>query len=327
MPESAGAALDELKRFRNEVQKSFLPLEFWLPNGSAGSFASKVVSRKLGFLSLTEGTAWSSFPVRGQLRRDQIAHSSPDWFVLLASQAGDALHTQFGRSDVTTPGKMVLLHGCTPYQVEPDLKTSAMYINIPGALLRSEVGTPEDYCAITMDAGRGLNALFCEFIQLMWRESDALGDHQKNLLSNEFVRLLVATLESVEARALGAPRRSREDQHFEQVLHFIDAHLADPSLGAAQIAGALRLSHSRLHAIVRSKGTSSIGQTIMDRRLKRCGESLADPRCQHRGITQIAFDWGFKNAAHFSQSFKSRFGVSPREYRKLHLPGAGTGIE
>jgi AraC-like DNA-binding protein len=35
-----------------------------------------------------------------------------------------------------------------------------------------------------------------------------------------------------------------------------------------------------------------------------------------KSITQIAFSWGFNNAAHFSRCFKTRFGATPSDYRQ-----------
>jgi len=32
-------------------------------------------------------------------------------------------------------------------------------------------------------------------------------------------------------------------------------------------------------------------------------------------ITEIAFFWGFSDSAHFSRSFRRRFGISPRIFR------------
>jgi AraC-like DNA-binding protein len=35
----------------------------------------------------------------------------------------------------------------------------------------------------------------------------------------------------------------------------------------------------------------------------------------NRTITEIAFGWGFSDAAHFSRIFRARFGCAPRELR------------
>jgi transcriptional regulator GlxA family with amidase domain len=36
----------------------------------------------------------------------------------------------------------------------------------------------------------------------------------------------------------------------------------------------------------------------------------------HSSITQIAMDCGFADGAHFSREFRSRFGVSPRQFQR-----------
>lgn len=316
------SALKGLDPCRQELRNSFIPLEFSCPDGAEGSFVSSFVTREMGALRLTEAAASSSFPYIGQLRREHIPPNSPDQFVLLITRTGRARHTQFGRSDITTPGKMILLDACAPYQLQPELSLSSLHIMIPGAPLRAAVGVPEEYCGIAIDAAQGLNAMFRDFLHGLWREFDHVNDEQKELLSSECLNLLVASLKTIEGRARVVPLPRRDDEHFERALRFIDANLSDPSLGAAQVARALRLSDSRLHAIARSKG-SSIGQTILDRRLERCSRALLDPRCRHRGVTQLAFDWGFKNATHFSRTFKAKFGVSPRDYRKQCGSGSG----
>jgi AraC-like DNA-binding protein len=272
----------------------------------------------MGALRVTAGAASSAFPFQGQMTRQQIARDYPDQFVLLISRRGVVHHMQFGRSGVTRPGKMILIHARTPYQLHSETNISSLLINIPGALLRTIVGTPEDYCMIAMDSGHGLNALFCEFLHSIWHKLDELCEDQRTFLAGEFLNFLGAALASVQKLAVGTGPGRSEDQHFERALRFIDDHLSDSSLGVEQIARALRLSHGRLHAIARGKGTS-IGQTILDRRLERCRQTLMDERCRHRHITQIAFDWGFKNGTHFSQAFRTKFGVCAREYRKQHL--------
>jgi hypothetical protein len=40
-----------------------------------------------------------------------------------------------------------------------------------------------------------------------------------------------------------------------------------------------------------------------------------------RSITEIAFECGFANSAHFSTEYRKRFGRSPRNYRQSHPRG------
>jgi len=51
------------------------------------------------------------------------------------------------------------------------------------------------------------------------------------------------------------------------------------------------------------------------RRLDATRRDLCDPALAARSISEIAFAWGFNDAAHFSRAFRARFGRSPRELR------------
>ena len=47
----------------------------------------------------------------------------------------------------------------------------------------------------------------------------------------------------------------------------------------------------------------------------RVRADLEDPRQRARSITEIALRWGFNDSAHFSRTFRARFGLSPRAVR------------
>jgi AraC-like DNA-binding protein len=77
-----------------------------------------------------------------------------------------------------------------------------------------------------------------------------------------------------------------------------------------------------LHAVFRSFGTS-IGETILDRRLALCHSRLvADP---HLRIGEVAYRAGFKSHAHFSTTFKARYGASPRDVQRSGASSRQTG--
>ena len=100
-----------------------------------------------------------------------------------------------------------------------------------------------------------------------------------------------------------------------RVTAFIDAHLADPDLGPAQIASGCGISVRRLHrSFVDTEW--SVCEWIRNRRLARCREDLLDPVKDGLSITQIAFRWGFNDAAHFSRSFRNVYDQSPRDVRR-----------
>ncbi|MFI7132105.1 helix-turn-helix transcriptional regulator [Nonomuraea sp. NPDC050153] len=66
---------------------------------------------------------------------------------------------------------------------------------------------------------------------------------------------------------------------------------------------------------VRQEGHTVAGW-IRERRLDQCRHDLADPLLAARPINAIAARWGFTSAAHFSQAFRSAYGLSPRQFRQ-----------
>jgi AraC-like DNA-binding protein len=73
-----------------------------------------------------------------------------------------------------------------------------------------------------------------------------------------------------------------------------------------------------LHKVFSEDG-ETLNQYIWTRRLELCRAHLGRPDLSAKSITEIAFGCGFSNAAHFSRSFRARFGESPRAYRRSAL--------
>jgi AraC family transcriptional regulator, positive regulator of tynA and feaB len=96
----------------------------------------------------------------------------------------------------------------------------------------------------------------------------------------------------------------------------VKTHLQDPKLGPASIARAYAISVRALHALFEDVDASVAG-LVRTERLARCLEDLQRPN--GGSVTDIAFRWGFCDAAHFSRVFKRAFGVTPSEVRHQAL--------
>jgi AraC-like DNA-binding protein len=78
------------------------------------------------------------------------------------------------------------------------------------------------------------------------------------------------------------------------------------------------MSVRALHALFEDVDASVAG-LVRSQRLARCLEDLQ----QRNGgsVTDIAFRWGFCDAAHFSRVFKREFGSTPSDVRQAALSG------
>ena len=64
-----------------------------------------------------------------------------------------------------------------------------------------------------------------------------------------------------------------------------------------------------------------MGDYVRVRRLEECRKDMLDFRHRAKTITEIAFGWGFSDAAHFSHAFRKQFGISPRAFRSYPRRG------
>lgn len=106
------------------------------------------------------------------------------------------------------------------------------------------------------------------------------------------------------------PPRNR-DQLLVDIQNYIECYIDDEMLAPNNIAAAFEISTRYLHKLF-APGNITVNQWIINRRLERSVDDLTGSALS---VTDIAFKWGFKALGHYSRTFKSRFGVSPSEYR------------
>ncbi|OKI02087.1 AraC family transcriptional regulator [Streptomyces sp. CB02923] len=94
----------------------------------------------------------------------------------------------------------------------------------------------------------------------------------------------------------------------------IDRHLSDPRLCAAHVADALGISTRQLSRDFRQAGLSP-SRHILERRLARARQQLADPASAWLTVADIAHRWGFASQPHFTRVFREHFGRTPGEVR------------
>jgi AraC-like DNA-binding protein len=100
---------------------------------------------------------------------------------------------------------------------------------------------------------------------------------------------------------------------------FIEDHLADPGLGAAQIAAAIGVSERHLSRVLAAGGTT-VPRLVRSRRLELAYAMLAGPGpagpSLAPSVAEVAARCGFTSATYFSHAFRERFGLRAGEVRR-----------
>jgi AraC-like DNA-binding protein len=109
---------------------------------------------------------------------------------------------------------------------------------------------------------------------------------------------------------------------YQEACLFIRRNLTNPNLNPAAAAAHVNTSIRSLARTFARAGTT-IERMIWRERLAAARRDFLDPRLLDRSITDIAFYWGFNDAAHFSRSFSKTYGVTPSEFRAGRRPFEG----
>jgi AraC-like DNA-binding protein len=145
---------------------------------------------------------------------------------------------------------------------------------------------------------------------------EALRPTSQKALSAALRDLLDEAIEST-ARAPADDRHhttGREAHHKRRIRDYALAHLADPHLSVASVASAVGVSTRHLHRLYAGEAMP-LGQWIWAERLDRCHAELISTSGS-RPISAIGQAWGFRDHAHFSRAFRTRFGMTPSVARR-----------
>lgn len=98
-----------------------------------------------------------------------------------------------------------------------------------------------------------------------------------------------------------------------KILHVMSQHLHAP-LTNAEMAAICAMSEAHFSREFRRAMGTPPHQYLMRLRLEHAGQALLKDNSR---IVDIACDYGFNNASHFSRSFTAQYGVPPAIYRAL----------
>jgi AraC-like DNA-binding protein len=125
----------------------------------------------------------------------------------------------------------------------------------------------------------------------------------RHLIDLTVLAATVPSLGESEAASVVAARRAT-------VLEYIASHFNDPNLSGSSLAQSLGMSQRYLQRLLQETG-KSFTERVNELRLDRAFALLAAADGNRR-VSDIAFEVGFSDLAHFYRLFKSRFGDTPK---------------
>jgi AraC-like DNA-binding protein len=226
------------------------------------------------------------------------------------------------RRAVLEPGDFTLVDSTLASSMFTEQPYTTIALTVPLDFLREHVPNPEAATGLRFSGSEGLSRTASMMLRSMWKLGEAghlpeVGVKLARSLLEVFAACCYISCGPLEQET--ATARSRR----ARIKRFIEENLRDPELTVEAIANRFGVS-SRYLQMLFAADNQTVSGYIRERRLDECARQLTDPVWRGRGITEIAFGWGFNNAAHFARAFRGHFGTSAREFRKRRT-GARVG--
>jgi AraC-like DNA-binding protein len=302
-------ARDRLSYWVEAVCDTYVQLDCETPQRDR-SFRGTIEANQLATLGLSRVTSSPQWVRRTPAK---IARATEDYFLVSIQTAGHGKIVQDGRVATLAPGDFALYDSTRPYELIFDEPFQQHVLQLPGAVLRGRLRDTEALTARKVCGDRGAGHLMIGMINTLAADIDTLEAGSVAAIAESVENILVAGLCSLPGAA--DPVVSQLTAfHRDQIKAYVLQHLRDPQLSVNAIAAHLRLSPSTVYRAFAGE-PCSLQTWIWNQRLDGAKREICDPALGNRTITEIAFGWGFNDAAHFSRIFRARFGCSPRELR------------
>jgi AraC-like DNA-binding protein len=277
----------------------------------AQDFAGSIVQHRLPGLDLSVVRSRAQHVMRTPR---MVSNSNDDCFIVSLQTQGAAVISQDGREAKMTPGDFAIYDSTRPYTLQFADDFEEIVLKMPGEQVRSLLRHTDRLTATTVSGRSAAGHLLINMVTTLRDQAESLAPASAAAVAHGVISVLVAGLQSLPACGKTEPS-TMNSYHVARIKQAIERRLRDPSLGLDQVAAELGMSVGHLHRLFKGEPVTA-AQYLWNRRLEACSRELVDPRCARASVAEIAFSWGFNDAAHFSRAFRERFECSPREWRR-----------
>ena len=237
--------------------------------------------------------------------------------VLMPTEDGAVLKAAGSPQNVPA-GRIILLPRQNGWQVTFHRGIRAVVLSVTAETFGGrKVSLPEGRAANIVAAG-GLADVLCRTLEAASEALESLPPDAWNTIGLSLAEMSLALSRQKSTSAIEVIGIGTQPALLHRIYETIERKLGDPELSPARVAQLEGISERYLQKLFESTG-DSFTHYLRERRLQRCWADLANPAEAHRSVSDIAFGCGFSDAAHFSRSFRDRFGLSPRAFRQREV--------
>lgn len=233
-------------------------------------------------------------------------HDRHDVIKAVMQLHGSSTYAQPSQQFTISPGESLIYDVSHPHEIATSTDSEHLVIVLPKRIWPADIRLGNAGFA-KGGPSSGIGQLIQGLVEA------ALRDAGCSVHEDEFSDLVLRTLRLALLSMQPNLHASRRQRVATDAKRYIAEHLHERGLSVAQIAGAFRCSPRYLQLAFAQTG-ESVADYIWSQRLEKCREALLTAPMTTT-LTELAFSWGFSSSAHFSRSFKNRYGFSPSTAR------------
>ncbi len=288
------------------------------PIGSASQFRASATSFNIDAIKINRIT---TSPLR-VIKTPRLIRSSADpGMSICLMKRGRAIYEYEGESHYLAPGDVILTDLSKCYAIEFS-KTSSLYtIMIPPAIASITLPQARDMTGSMLTSDTGIGSFAIDMLgSLMRRQSELNAGSANSVHIRDTLLHLLCGAYYFDGNSILRLPEQKSNRKFEQLLKFINDHLADHDISLEAIAAEFHISKRQVYQLFAEIGITP-ARYIWLCRIEQAARKLSNPQNAAETVSTIAFNCGFNNIQHFSKLFKKYYGVAPREYKLHQLKG------
>ena len=252
-------------------------------------------------------------PCRGLRRVHEINVDNEAYYGLLLIYEGQEEVTCRGFANTLGPGNLLLWDSTAPISFKLLSPIHKLTMFVKQDRMRAALPQVDGLVGKPIDWRQGLGAVAASHLSALASQIAHIDDSKSQPMAENTIELIAACLESGSSVIKG-PAQS---DLLARIKNEIEGALEDVSLTPQALAGRFGISVRYLHLLFKAESIT-VSRWILERRLEHCRRDLIR-NGSRKNVTEVAFQWGFNDSAHFSRVFKKRYGISPRDFRKKYL--------
>ncbi|CAB3697724.1 AraC family transcriptional regulator [Achromobacter marplatensis] len=296
--------------WQESISSTFVPLE--VSAVFPTRFRNSVAVGCLGWMQVSELHSSAQ-----RVRRSKLlaARAEEAGYKVTLQLAGRSEIRQSNRTALLMPGEWSIYDTTRPYEVDVDDGAHFLVMQVPGKQTEAWQPYMQNAVARNFSGQHGCGRMAMDLLRVALGEHAHLSESAARDAANAVLQMMGLDISERAGGQAEQDQAGLKQAQLRRVQQHILENLHDPALSPASAAAAFRMSRRYLYNLFALAATTP-ADFILSARLERSREALCDATQSVRQIGDIAYRFGFSDAARFSHAFRKRYGASPSEYRR-----------